>query len=105
MVLHSGADGLAAQRVTSPVSPLAAAVSAATTDALDCATDARCGAGIQPMLLVFVVSPARREFTRTWAVCRVCTIGTVTPKLSRFVAPYSRTNGVVTMRASLRTSS
>ena len=50
------------------------------------------------------VAGRHAEFTRTCAVCRVCTTGTMTPKLSRRVIPYSSANGVVTMRASLRTS-
>ena len=105
MVLHSVAAGFCAQRVRRPVSAFAACVSFRTTSRLAVAVAARSDTGRMPTLLVFAVSSAARWFTRTCAERRVCTSGTSTPKVMRRVIPYSSANGVVTMRASLRTSS
>jgi hypothetical protein len=99
------AAGFCAQRVRRPVSAVAACVRLATISALVVAAPARDETGRIPTLLVFAVSSTARWFTRTCADRRVCTSGTTTPNVIRRVIPYSSANGVVTIRASLRTSS
>jgi hypothetical protein len=104
IVLHSVASGFCAQRASRPVRLDAAFVRLSTTFLFSSAIAARWDSCQTPALLVFVVSPAPRRFTSTCADVRVCTIGTTTPKLSLRVIPYSSAIGVVTTRASLRTS-